>query len=200
MRGHRQRCQRGELVRPCQSGIEIAEAMHAAGGVEVRGRILHRGDEHRPGDGPTQLAGEALDRPVVDDETEPGGRNAEPARRRRHANVAGHGELGAGAEGGTVDGGDGRDGQLGEPAQHAAERLGELALLDAHQVGAGAERRRSARQHEHAGVGGDALSVEQGEQRGVVDGVATLGTVERDDEDTVTLVAVPRHPYHAPTL
>ena len=137
---------------------------------------------------------------MVDDETEPGGRNAEPARRRRHANVAGHGELRPGAEGWTIDGGDGRDRQLGEPAQHAAERLGELAFLDAHEVSAGAERRRSARQHEHTGVGGDPLSVEQGEQRGVVDGVATLGTVECDDEHTVVLVAVPRHPYHAPTL
>ena len=46
------------------------------------------------------------------------------------------------------------------------------------------------------------LRLAQREQRGVVDGVAPLGTVERDDERRPSVAAVvvdvPRHPYHAP--
>ena len=121
---------------------------------------------------------------------------------RRHAQVAGDGELRAGSERRAVDGGDRRDRQLAEPAQHAAQRGGELALLDAGEVGTGAERRRRAGEHEHPRVGRLALGVEQAEQRGVVDGVAPLRPVERDDEDAratvdAAVVAVPRHPYHA---
>ena len=169
--------------------------MHGAGGVELGRLVVGRRHEHRPGDGPPELAGEALDGPVVDDETEPRRRDAEHARRRRHAQVAGHGELRARAERRTVDGGDRRDRQLGEAAQDlvrasAANSPSSTPVRSAPALNAGGAPVRTSTRASAAA----ALGVEQAEQRGVVDRVAALGPVERDDEHPIV---VPRQPYHA---
>ena len=173
-----------ELAGPGEGVVEVAEAVHGAGGVEGGAVVLLGGQQHAAGDRPPQLARHPLDGPVIDDEAEAGRRDAEATGRRRHPQVAADRQLGAGAEGRTVDGGDDRHGQLGEAAQRALQRGGELALLDTGEVGAGAEGRRGARQHHDARRGRHRLGVEEAEQRGVVDGVAALRAIEGDDEHT----------------
>ena len=82
-----------------------------------------------------------------------------------------------------------------KPRSTSAEQRGELALLDAGEVGAGAERRRRAGQHEHRVPPPPRLGVEEAEQRGVVDGVAALRSIERDDEHAGA--HAPSSPSHA---
>lgn len=80
--------------------------------------------------------------------------------------------------------------------EDAPEVGGEDALLHAGEIGAGAERRRCARQHDDPCVATRRLCVEQTEQGRVVDGVAAFGTVERDDHHARCDVVAAFHPYH----
>ena len=85
-----------------------------------------------------------------------------------------------------------------EPSQHRTEIGRELALLDAVQIGPGTERRWFAGQHDRsdrvgAARGDRRLDVEQFEERGVVDRVAALGSIERHDCDETTVFEVDGH-------
>ena len=82
------------------------------------------------------------------------------------------------------------------PSNHAGQVRGEHALLDTVQVGAGAEGGWRTREHDHTGVGMGGLGVEQGQQRVVVDGVATLRAIEGDQHHPVADIRPNFDPNH----
>ena len=82
-----------------------------------------------------------LDGPAVDHQAEPGGGDAEAGVRRGHPQVARRRQLGAGAEGGALDGGDGDGRQLGRARSARPRRAAKKPSLSTPvEVGAGAER------------------------------------------------------------
>ena len=134
------------------SPVHEAEAMQLLAGRRWRGQ------QHGPASSASRPRGQALDRPLVDRQTQPGGRDPEHAGGRRHPQVARRRQLHPRAQRRAVDGGDAHGRQLPEAPQHLAQRGREPAVLHAAQVGAGTERRRRAGEHQHPGAAGRAAS------------------------------------------
>ena len=112
--GQGERRERGDLVGPAEGGVEVAEALHEAEAVRLLAAAGLGAEEHgprRPGAGEER---QPLDRPVVDQQPELGGGDAEPGGGGGHPQVAGHGQLGARAERGAVDRGQVRTGVVAQ--------------------------------------------------------------------------------------
>lgn len=184
---HRQRSKRRNFGGPCQRVVEIADAVHAAGGNELFGTIRLGGDQHRARDGPTHLTGEALDRPMVDYQAELGRRDAEDAALRGDAEVTRDHELGARAERGAIDGGQRGNRHLSETAQCCHECFVELTTFHTGEVSPGAKGRRSTRQNQTPRIGLERIDLRlpQCEQRRMIDSVASIGSVDRDQRNLV---------------
>ena len=191
----RERGERGDLVGPAERGVEVAHPLHEAQrrralGVDRLGR-----QEHRPRRGATKQGGRPAHGPTVDGEPEAGGRDAEPAARAGDAHVAGEGELHAGTEGRPVDGGDRHGPGRGEAVEHGRQGVREPLVLDPGQIGARTERTTLAGEHDGARSPGQGV-LEPGRQRherGVVDGIATLGTGDGEHEHVLVPGDLNRH-------
>ena len=126
---------------------------------------------------------QALHGPLVGHQAELGRRDAERGVGGGDAQVAGHRQLGAGAEGGAVDGGDGRERRRAQAVEQPVERLDEGVVLDRGEVGAGAEVAGGAGQHERPGGRrgrGASRAASEPVEGLVVEGVAPLGAVDGD--------------------
>jgi hypothetical protein len=194
--GDGERCQPGEFLGPCQRIGEVTDAMHPAHRVEPARIDDFGGEQHGTSHRPAELTGEAFDRPVIDHQPETGRWHTESASRCGHTQVAGHGELGTGAERRPVDRGHHRQRKLGEPSEHLVEELCELALLDPVEVGAGTERGWFTGEDQHPRVVEVGLRGSELQQRVAVDGVAAGGPVEREHHDAGGHVVASFHPYH----
>ena len=198
MAGDRERCELRQFVGPRERLRQSTDAMDRAHRVQVLAGVGLRAQQHRPGDGATHLAAQPVDGPAVDHQSELGRGDAEHAGGGGHAQVAGDGQLRARAECRSVDRGDGGDTQIGEATQRGHECGDELAALDAGQVGAGAERRWRAGEHQHSGTARDrrTLGICEREQGWMIDSVAAFRPIDRDDDDTIA----PLHTYHGATV
>ncbi len=180
---HRQRREAGHLVPP-RDGIRGRPGPLGEPGAQG-GLRVHRGGGEQDGAGVavTGELGQLLDGPVVDHQSQLRRGDPEPGVRADDAEVTGEGDLAAGTHRRSVDGGDGADGQRAERVEHASDRGRCLGILDVGQVGPGAERRALTPHDHRPGVGG---LVARGDEAGDVlrvDRVATVGPIERADQD-----------------
>ena len=110
------------------------------------------GQQHGPGRAGAGEQREAVHGPVVDHQAELRGRDAEARARRRHPQVTGDGELGAGAEGRAVDRGDGGERGVVQRVEHLLQQHRERLVLDPGEVGARAEVAVRTGQHQRTGA------------------------------------------------
>ncbi len=172
-----------DLVGPPERLVEVADALHEPHPRGVLPAVGLRGEEHRPRRARPGEQREALHRPVVDGEAELRGGDPEARGRRGDTQVARDRELRAGAEGGPVARGDDRSGIVAQRAEHASQQVGEAGILHAGEVRPGAEVATRAREHEDTGSRAAHVRVEQLLERLVVERVATLLAVDRDEGD-----------------
>lgn len=194
--GNAQWSEPGDRACPRQRIVEGPEPMHGTGREQPLTVEDLGGEQHAASERPAELARQPLDGPLVDHQTELGGRNSEPAVGCRDTKVADGRQLGPGTHRRTVDRGDHGRLEFGEPVQHASEVGGEDVLLDAGQVGARRERGWGAGQHHRASIAGIGLRVDQREQRRVIDCVAPFRSVDGDQHHSVGDVVAVFDPYH----
>ena len=165
-------------------GLERAEALHQPEPVRLVA-LHHLGcQQHRPGRTGPRQQGQTIDGPHVDRQAETSRRDAEAGRGRGDPQVAGDGELGARPQGGAVRGRDRDEGGHAQAVEHRPEQGREGLVLDARQVGAGAEVAVRPGQHECTDiVVAPVQRSDQGIERLVVDGVAPLGAIDGHDGD-----------------
>lgn len=127
--------------------------------------------------------GQLLDRPVVDHHPQAGGGDAESGGRSDDPEITGERELTSCPQCRSLDRCDGADRELADGVERSSDEDCGLLVLDVAQVCAGTERRPLPRHHEDpcvTDVGGD--PIESVEVLGV-ERVATLGAVDRAQQD-----------------
>ena len=190
--GHAQRGEIGDGLAPGDGVFRRAQPLHEAQAMGIAAADRFGSDEDGAGGRAADEGDQAVDGPPVDHDPELGGGHAETAMgvatRRSQAAASWR----PGAEGGAFDGGDGGRRQLRDPIEHGPQRGGEAGALHAGQIGAGAERAIRAHQDEgpHLALDGLVQRGPDGDQRLVIDGVAALRPVDRDDTHRPTPVGV----------
>jgi hypothetical protein len=133
---------------------------------------------------------------VVDGQPELGRGDAEAGGRRRHAQVAGDRQLRARPQSGPVTGGHDGTGIVTEGPEEPAEEVGERAVLHPREVRARAEVASGAGEHDHPRARRPGVRVEQLLECLVVEGVASLRAVDRDEGDRPAVVEVDHAAEH----
>ena len=178
-----ERSQPSEFARPFPGLGQIAEAMNETTQQIPRPERL-AGEQHSPRRAPPGLAPHALHRPAVDGQSQLGGRDSETRFGSGDAQVAGRRDLRAGTERRAIHGRDHDGRQIDQSLQNGEQSVGELTQLDTGEIGAAAESRRSPGDHHHSSrLGASARDgLAHPSQRLQIDRVASLGTIDGDEE------------------
>jgi hypothetical protein len=190
--GNRDWCVLRQLICPLQCVAKTSDAMNATLSVQLFAGIDTNSQQHVSRHRPPELVAHAFDRPLIHRQTQLCRRHAELTGGRCHAKVASDGQLGAGTERRSVDGGQSDARQVGESTQCRGQRRGELIALHTCQISPGAESRRGAGEYHHSGTVGD-FSLEPGQRHEalVIHRIATLRTL---DCQHCNALFVPFHP------
>ena len=172
-----------DLVGPVQRAGQVADALHEPEPVGLVALDDLGGQQHRPGRPAARQRRQAGHGPLVDGQAQPTGRDAEAGLGGRHPQIARHRQLRPRPEGGAVGGRQRHVGSQAQPVEHRAQQRREPGVLDTAEVGAGAEVAGGAGEDDHAHV---VPAPVQGRaerlERRVVEGVAALGSIDRDDD------------------
>jgi hypothetical protein len=189
--GDGQRRERGDVVGPRQRLVDAALALHEAEPEGLLARVRLGRQQHGPGRTLTGQIAQALHRPLIDHETELRGRDAEGGIGGGAAQVACGRELGAGAEGSAFDGGERGERRRPESDEHLVQQFHECPVFHAGQVSARTEVAPGAAHHQDARVGrGLGDSGQECPEGVVVDGVASLGSVDGEHPDVGAVLDV----------
>ena len=204
--GEGERREPGDLLGPLQRGdhhVGLGTALALAGQAGDEAGFMRplaadrlAAEQHRPGQRAARDQRQPGHGPLVGHQPETASGDAEGGAGCGDAEVAGEGELDAGAQRRAVDGSHrGHRGRV-QPLEQFVEAFDEPLVLDRREVGARAEVASGAGDDDHTGRAGDG-GVERVDQRvegPAVERVATLGPVDRDELDVVVRLAVDHRP------